>query len=1032
MKCFYLTIDRRIVACLLFLASLLILPETYAQERNKLIKGKVVDATNGEALPGVNVLIKGTSEGTTTDLDGAFTLKVANNDELQFSYIGYKTMTMSVSGKTEFNIELAVDQETLDEVIVVGYGTTSEKLVTTALASVDAEDIQSVSVGSVENAINGRIAGVNIIPTSGAPGSGIKVRVRGTGSNGNAEPLYIVDGMRVPNISFLDPLEIGSVDVLKDAASAAIYGAEGGNGVVYVTTKLGEKGKTKITYDFQHGIQSFNPRVNLMNVDQYDQYWSERGVTRADATGFETDWLDEVFNSANQQRHALTLSGGNDKTQYLISGNLFTQDGVIGGELASFERKSIRFNATHKLRDWLNVSHRTTYANYESSGINENNSFGGIAQSAILMDPGTPVVFGTSLPAYILNNPGFGANQAYQVDANGNYYGVSTMTTGEAVNPIAAMNNNTNRATNDLFFNVLELGVTPIKDLTINSRFGLGLLTGTSHRWQQSFYYSPTQQNTVPNSSSNVNRTMIYQWENWLNYTKSFDDHNFDLVAGTSAYSTKFTIVGGQGGPLFGESDELSYLSGIPNPLANTLAFGNESQVTLLSYYGRLQYNYNDRYLLGVTVRTDGSSLLSDGNRWGVFPSISAGWLVSNESFFNIDAINYAKVRASWGKNGSLSNLNPGSAIGLVSAVFQYTDADGNQIVGAEPTQLSNLELTWETSTQWNVGVDLGFLNDKVTFTADYFVKNTQDLLNPGTPPGYIGNFAPIVNSGDIQNKGLELALAYENNGGQLKYGFSGNFTKIVNKVTKINPNKLRENGANVANHWASATAMEEGFPIWYFRGYKTDGIFQSQEEVDAYTAGITGYNAAPGDPKIIDSNGDGQITPADFVELGSPHPDFTFGFNATAEYKGFDFRLFVQGSIGNDVLIGYVRNDVAGANYPDFFFTDRWTASNPTNDWFRSDANGLALSTDYMIQDGSFVKVRQLQIGYSLPSSLIGEKIFSKVRLYMSLDNFITFTKYEGFDPEIGGSASDNSIGIDRGIYPAPRVFLTGLTLHF
>lgn len=1028
MNNFYSTRSLRLVPFLLLLFGLCSSPKTFAQST---VQGTVTDEATGEALPGVNIVIKGTTQGTSTDVNGKFSLKANAEDVLVFSYIGYESIERKVGTETTFNIQLPLDQETLDEVIVVGYGTTSEKLVTTSIASIKAEDLQNFSAGSVENAISGRIAGVTVVPSGGSPGAGIKVRVRGTGSNGNSNPLYIVDGMRVPNLDFLDPMEIGSLDVLKDAAAAAIYGAEGANGVVIVSTKSGVAGKPTITYDFQYGVQSFNSGISLMNLTQYDDYWSEKGLTRATPTGFETNWLDEIFQSAPQQRHALTISGGNEKSTYLVSGNYFNQDGVIGGDLAKFERASIRFNANHNVKDWLTFSHNTSYANFKRRSVDENNSFGGIAQSALLFDPGAPVTFGSSLPNYILTDAGFGPDQNYQRDSNGNFYGVSNFTNGEIANPVAELNSVNNQGTTDLFINSFKLTVEPIKGLKVNSRLGVAMLANTFHSWTRSYYYNSTNQNASANSSSNVSRNINMQWENWINYGKSFGDHDLDFVLGTSIYSTKFTIVGGNGGPLFGESDELSYLSGVPNSLQNTNAFGNEVETRLQSFYGRAQYNYKDRYLFGLTVRTDGSSLLSEGNQWGIFPSVSAGWVISNEDFFNESFINYAKVRASWGRNGSLSNLFPGAAIGLVSAVFQYTDGENQQLVGAEPTSLTNNELTWETSDQINIGFDLGLLDDKVSFSFDYFVKETRDLLNTGTPPGFVGNFAPIVNSGTIQNKGIELAIGYENKSGALTYSVSGNLTAIKNEVTEIDPNKIRENGTNIGVSWPVATAMEEGLPIWYFRGYETNGIFQNQAEIDSYTASISGYTPAPGDPVIVDVNGDNQITPEDYTQLGSPHPDFVFGFNANLAYKGFDFKTFIQGSVGNDVIIGYVRDDLQGANYPDFFYTDRWTTENPTNDWFRADANGLAYASDFLVRDASFVKIRQIQVGYTLPASVLGDKI-SSARFYISLDNFFTFSGYRGFDPEIGGSNSDNSLGIDRGVYPTPRVFLTGLTLRF
>lgn len=1018
-----------------------------AQAQNRTVTGKITSSTTGETLPGVSVLIKGTATGTVTNLEGAYTISVnSDSDVLVYSFIGMKPVEMTVGGRSTIDVSMEDDVTSLEEIVVVGYGEQKKSVLTAAISSVKAEDLANYSAGSVDQALQGRMSGVQITPSSGSPGSGFNIKIRGAGSNGSTQPLFIIDGMRVAFMDHLDPFEIESVEVLKDAASAAIYGAEGANGVVLVTTKEGKEGKNQINYDFQYGVQNFNSKLEVMNLQQFEEYNSEAGINRSSAetlpsTG--TNWVDEIFQSAPMQRHALSFSGGNDKTTYMIGGNYFSQDGIVGGDKSRFDRMSIRFNIKHQVKDWLEIGNKFSFAHFDRSSIQENTEFGSIVQSGILMDPATPVVYSNGLPSWVTDPvEGYG-DQNYVTDANGNYYGVSTLMEGEIANPIARMNLAHGELSQNLFSGTSYLKVSPLKGLSITSRLGVFIGNGRDRSWSNSYYFNPR---AIGNSS--VNQTIFervnYQWENFASYDLNVGDHKINALVGTSIYSVENSYVSGYGAPLLNEIDQLAYLDAIPDRLNNTNANGNSQLETLNSYFGRIQYSFRDKYLLGVAMRADGSSKLADGKRWGYFPSVSGGWVISNEDFFSAGPLNFLKLRASWGINGSLSNVGVGEALAKVSAGFIYTDDLGNFRIGAEPTTVANPDLTWETSTQTDIGVDFGFFDDKFTGTFDYFIKTTEDLLVPGTPPSFVGNPAGFVNLGTVENKGVELELGYKDESGALKYAVDVNFTKINNKATKVDPNKLYEAGANIGIDWNSATAMAEGKPIWYFRGYETAGIFQSQTEADAYANTVSGYTPAPGDPIIIDQltvdtddDGipdatDGIISAADFVEIGSPHPDFMLGARVKLEYKGFDFQVFAQGSFGNDVIMGFNRTDRLESNKPSFFYEDRWTGDGSTNNWFRAGVAPQAYTSDMMVFDGSFVKIRQMQLGYNLPKGMLGNAGISKLRVYVSLDNFFTFTDYKGFDPEVGGSTSSNSIGIDRGSYPVPKTFLTGLTVQF
>ncbi|WP_176214819.1 SusC/RagA family TonB-linked outer membrane protein [Reichenbachiella faecimaris] len=1017
-----------------------------AQAQNRTVTGKITSSTTGETLPGVSVLIKGTSTGTVTSLEGSYTISVnSDSDVLVYSFIGMKPVEMAVGGRSTIDVSMDDDITSLEEIVVVGYGEQKKSVLTAAISSVKAEDLANYSAGSIDQALQGRMSGVQITPSSGSPGSGFNIKIRGAGSNGSTQPLYIVDGMRMEFMDYLDPFEIQSVEVLKDAASAAIYGAEGANGVVLVTTKEGKEGKGQINYDFQYGVQNFNSKLEVMNLQQFEAYNTEAGINRGaneivPSSG--TDWVDEIFQSAPMQRHAISFSGGTDKTTYLIGGNYFTQEGIVGGDKAKFDRLSLRFNVKHQVNDWLEIGNKFSFAHFNRSSIQENTEFGSIVQSGILMDPATPVVYNNGIPSWVLNNTDYG-DQNYPMDENGKYYGVSTLMQGEMANPIARMNQAHGGLNQNLFSGSGYAKISPLKGLNITSRIGLFIGNGKDRSWSNSYFLNPRAIGT-----NGVSQTMFerinYQWENFASYDIKMGEHKINVMAGTSIYSKEDSYVSGYGAPLLNEIEELAYLDAIPDAQSNTIATGNSQVETLNSYFGRLQYNFNDKYLLGVTMRADGSSLLAEGKQWGYFPSISGGWVVSNEDFFSAGPFNFLKVRASWGINGSLSNVNPGESLAKVSAGFIYTDDLGNFQIGAEPTTVANPDLTWETTTQTDIGLDFGFFDDKLTGTFDYFIKTTEDLLVPGTPPSFVGNPSGLVNNGTVENKGIEIELGYQDESGPLKYAIDFNFTKINNEVTAVDPNKLYERGSNIGIDWNSATAMQEGKPIWFFRGYETAGIFQDQTEVDAYTSGVSGYTPSPGDPIIkdqltVDTDGDGTpdatdgiISEADFVEIGSPHPDFMLGTRIKLEYKGFDFQVFAQGSFGNDVIMGFNRSDRIESNKPSFFYEDRWTESGSTNSWFRAGTATQAYTSDLMVFDGSFLKIRQVQLGYNLPKAMLGNIGVSKVRVYVSLDNFFTFTDYKGFDPEVGGSTTPSSLGIDRGSYPVPKTFLTGLTVQF
>ncbi len=997
-----------------------------------IVQGRVTEQTNGASLPGVNVVVKGTSTGTVTDVDGKYNINVPSEDDiLVFSSIGYTTQEVAVNGRSVIDVALEEDVQSLSEVVVVGYGTQKKSLVTGAISSIDEKELATISSSRVEQALQGRTSGVYVLPASGSPGSNVQVRIRGTGSNGNSEPLYIIDGMRsTTGIGYLNPNDIASIEVLKDAASSAIYGAEGANGVVLITTKTGTtNGTTNITYSGQYGVQSAGREMEMMNAQEYVSYLEEAQISITEtpsevaAAGLGTDWYKELVESAPMQNHSINFSGGTEKSSFLVGGSVFQQQGIVGGEKSKFNRYTLRLNSDHQIKPWLHVGNRLSYSNVNRGAINEDSEHSGIISHALRKSPIAPVVYTGDLPADV--QVALDAGYPLIRDASGNIY-----EPGSPFTRIAITHNSTieNRVVGNIFADV-----EPIEGLKFTTRYGIDANFEKLHGWNPVYWFSAQESNLGDaNVFDTYTNTFIWQWENFATYQKTINNHGFNVLAGVSAMNTSYNSLNGTSVGLFREEDRFAYHDFVPD--IGDRVGGYEINDKLSSYYGRLSYDYDNKYLLNATIRRDGSSLLPPNNRWGTFPSVSIGWVVSNENFFSSNAINSFKIRASWGQNGNLSNLVSGQwASTITSQSLRYMNSNGEFLIAAEPANLPNYDLTWETSEQLDIGIDLSLLNDKITFTADYFNKTTKDLLTPGSPPNFAGFPLPKINGGNVRNSGFEFELSYRQFERAFQYEISVNGTAIKNEATYLNPLYPRISGASVGTGW-TATAFEVGYPLWFFRGYKTDGIFQTQEQINSYLGdnGITDYAPQPGDPIVVDVNGDGLISPSDHTYIGSPHPDFVYGGRVSLSYKGFDFLLFAQGQVGNEILMGFNRNDAFTSNKPVFFYNERWTGPGSTNSMFAPNTTSTFIyNSDQMVFDGSFIRIRQLQLGYTLSSKIVNRLKLKSLRFYISLDNYFTFTKYPGLDPE-AGSNNQNSLGIDRGVYPVPRKLLVGLTFNF
>jgi TonB-linked SusC/RagA family outer membrane protein len=986
------------------------------------ITGVVSDA-NGP-VPGVNVSVKGTDNGTATNFDGQYTIKnVKSTDILVFSYVGYKTKEVPVGNQTTINVTLEEDQSALDEVVVVGYGAKKKSLVTGAISSVNAEDIKSVSNQRVEQALQGRTSGVTVSSSSGSPGSGARIRIRGTGSSGTSEPLFIVDGMKVSNIDNIPPSDIENLEVLKDAASAAIYGTEGANGVIIITTKSGKGKDVKVNFSSQLGVQFLNSDIELMNASQFVTYMNEAGVTSVVDNGVDTNWVDEIFDLAFMQRYDVSLSGEAAGISYYASIAHTDQDGIVSQENSSFKRTALRINLKSEITKWFEAGVSATTSFIKRRGVQENNDTRGVIQNALVLDPLTPLKYGVGeVPAEVFNraaNNGF-PDVPLLTTSYGAVYGYPTYSTGEVLNPVAFADVNRTLNNNNQFLSTIYGKFKILEGLTFTSRFGYEYGDFLNENTVTPYFVASEAQNTSFTMSESRVRTERWLWENFASYTKSFGNHNFSLLAGYSAEDFEVPTVSSRNGsaaiPDFMGFDLDSPAFTVEDRTDNIVTFRDN----LVSMYGRLSYDYAGKYLFEASFRRDRSDKFPTNNKAGNFPAFSAGWVLSKEDFWKDDAfLNYFKVRGSWGQNGNKSNLAGNSDIISITRNINGLPIDYLGQGGAQITGFANTNLVWETSTQTNFGIDLRALQNKLTFSVDYFKKTTEDLIvSDGSliTPGSAGFNSNEFNAGTIVNKGLEFEVGYANNDGVFKYQINANLSTLDNEVTEIQflPPGTSIRGAGAPQNDDGITRFTEGLPAWYFFGYQTNGV-----------------DPATGELQRVDTDGDGNITNADKTFIGSPHPDVLFGGNIAFQYKAFDFNLQYQGSLGNDIFTSYNQPSRPITNKLVHYFDERW--QNPgDNATFPSAATITdAYDTDLMVEDGSYMRIKQIQLGYTLPQRISEKLHVNNLRIYLSLDDYFTFTKYRGLDPEIGNFGF-NDIGVDRGYYPTAARMIFGFALDF
>lgn len=1043
-----------------------------------LITGSVTDES-GEPLMGASLAEKGNERnGTTTDIDGRFSINVSNGATLLVSYIGYATQ--NVTARNGMTIVMQEEGLSLDEVMIIGYGVQKKSVVTASIAKISSQELEGKTRLRAEDALKGMAAGVNVTSSSGQPGSQSMIRIRGIGTINNSNPLYIIDGMPTDQngMESVNPNDIESIEVLKDAASGAIYGARAANGVILVTTKKGQEGNATINYNFSTGWQSAWRKRDVTGATDYAILQNEKymnggmapiyadplNLTDANGdaiTGFGTDWQALLFNdNAPITQHDLSVSGANDKVNYYFSVGYFTQDGIVGGNygMSNYDRFTVRSNNLFNLidatrqRNFLNkvdLGVNISYMKVNNTGIDANSTWGSPLGSALYLAPTLPVTLKGTAAQNMISQ--YSAYDLYY-DENGNPYTIPGYigSYNEQNNPIALMQGNPQKNWSHKFMPKLSLDMQLVGNLSYHlSLSAEQSFWGYEGATLQKYYYSGNNNSDHTQASAYKGNNTTWQIENTLTYSKTIGRHSFDLVAGQSAMKFKGDELGGSHWNLINtDKPSINYTTGGNIGLTtdeNDVITGATSYVgvwggpyiehRLASYFGRLSYNYDERYMFQATLRRDGSSRFGTNNRFGTFPSASVGWNVTNEQFMSgtSDLISNLKLRASWGKNGN-DNIGDFAYTTLTNtggSSNYYFGTSQNLTYGSKANRLANEDLKWEESEQTDLGIDLGFFDNSLTFAVDYFVKKTNGMIIEMPIPSYVGEAKPLANAGDMVNSGWEFELGYKRNFGDLFVSVNGNASYLHNELKNLG-NDTGFLNWGISQFSDGGTRAENGQPFPFFYGYKTLGVFQNQAQVDAYLNGDGGKiqpDAHPGDLIFADVNGDGRITSDDRTNIGNGTPDWTFGLNLYAEWKGFDVSAFFQGVYGADVFDATYRQDIASGNYPTWVLS-RWTGEGTSNriPMLKQGDSKNWVCSDIYIQDGSYTRLKNLTVGYTLPGNITKKAGISRLRVYGMAENLFTWTRYWGFDPEIGSGST--GMGVDYGVYPQARTFTVGLNV--
>lgn len=994
------------------------------------VEGTVTDATTGEGLIGASVIViqtntDGSILGAITDFDGNYIIEnVPVGSSLRFSYTGYEPTERTVSESGAIDVAMTNDVQALEEVVVIGYGTQQKRNVTGAISTVDAETIDQLKPQKIEQALQGTVAGVNVTTQSGAPGAGLNIRIRGVSTNGQNAPLVIIDGYQ-GDLSTINPTDIASITVLKDA-QAAVYGTVGANGVILITTKTGDKDRpTQVSYNTYYGVQETSRSLNLLNATEYGLLLNEsyagggQALPYPDATGlgFGTNWQDQVFETAPMLSHDVTVSGGSDKMTYSISGSHLNQEGIVGREKSNFTRNTARLSLGVDLSDRLKLTTNAIFTNIDRDALSEN-GLGAVLFNALNAPPSLSLRDQTGALSLIPSTPGLGI---------------------EVINPVAQIENTFNDYDLNKLNGQVSLDYKVIDGLTLTGRVGFNTSNSESRNFSKQVSYGgkvfDVTRSSVSQNGINDNN---YSFDIFGTYQKSFSTkHNLTATVGT-------TIFRELGNGLFAsgfdvpnnewEFADISLATGTsPEGARDVGSYSYDER--RLSYFGRVQYDFMERYFLTAMLRRDASTKFGPENRAALFPSFTAGWIASDEAFFGDEGlIDLLKFRVSYGILGNDQIINNGY-IGSLSGEATYV-FDGALVNGTAIGALPNPSLQWEEAKKFNIGFDLAILDYKLNLTADYFINTRDNLLISNIPVSGIvgttapGGAAPTVNAGAVQNKGLELAITYQQRFSKdVKLNLSYNITTLDNEVLEVNNGTGFIEGGAFGVGQLSPSRMEVGQPIGYFYGYQTNGIFQNADEVEAHPSQLAlGAAAQPGDIRYVDVNQDGMIDPNDRTNIGDPIADLTMGFNFQLKVKRFDFLSYAFASLGGDIVRNYERA-LSDVNRLDYYLS-RWTGAGTSNEVPRvtTAATSNGVFSDFFVEDASFLRLQNVQLGYTLPFKA-GPNRSSTLRLYISGNNLLTLSDYKGFDP---GASSGAPIGggIDYGFYPVARTVLFGANL--
>ncbi len=980
------------------------------KQNDKTVKGKVVDS-QGQPLPGVTVVLKGTTQGTTTDFDGNYTLTDIPEDGIVvYSFVGMQTIEQSVLNQTEINVTMHEETVGLEEVVAIGYGSQKKKDLTGSVVSVGTDDLKSLPLASVGEAMQGKAAGVQII-SNGTPGADPTFRIRGIGTINNNDPLLVIDG--VPTQSGLNQLnmdDVQSIQVLKDASATAIYGSRGANGVVIITTKSGKSGRGQINFNAYYGIQEATNMVEMLNASEFAALHNEMMVNAGQvqnpaygdpaSLGEGTDWLGAFFSKAPIQNYSLSYSGGNEKSSYYVSGNYFNQEGIVNN--TGFKRYTLKFNSNTQVLDNVRFGNNIT--------LNHDDKYNGDYSiiDAMRALPTQPIYNSDGLYAGPVGIP---------------------MWYGDIVNPVGRSEiiKNTTLGYNLMGSVFGEVDI--VKGLVFKSLAGIKANFWQSRTWAPKYDWQPTPQEQSYLGES-WNRAITWNWDNTLIYQTTINEvHKLTAMAGTSAQENDFKYMNGSIQEF--ASDLTQQLD---NGLSQKNIGGNENGWSMLSYMARVNYSYADKYLFTATIRRDGSSRFGDNNKWGTFPSGSAAWRISEEDFFKtVKFVDDLKIRAGYGVTGNqeIGNYSFASALNIIK--YNFND---NLVSAVVPIVMPNPNVQWESQKQANAGFDATILDQRLNITFDAYIKKTENMLVPASVPittGYSDIYVPSMNAGEIENKGVELSITSHNIKGEFTWDTDFNISVNQNEVKSLNDTIPLVRGSVGFNQQISR--VEVGHAMDAFYGFVTDGIFQNEQEVAEHALQVPGDDpyarTSPGDIRFLDLNSDGVIDDEDRTYIGNPNPDFIFALNNTFSYKGFDLTIFLQGVYGNDI---YNANRIwsegmAVAQNQTIGTLNRWTGEGTSNTVPRAvfnDPNKNIRPSDRFIEDGSYLRVKSVTFGYSLPYKIIQKARMSSARIFVSGTNLYTFTNYSGFDPEVGAN------GIDLNTYPVTKTYSLGVNISF